>query len=182
MDTPAGVASSRLGSAFLRAAAIAALGATLGLLVNTRHPMRLPLRLREVGGPGIPRWVWERVPNVGVTEAHRLWQRGSATVVDARSSSDYAQGHLAGSLNLPYWEFPTAYPHVAAQLPKGSPILIYCYGSHCGLSMRLAKRLLSEGYPRLIVMRGGIAAWEAAGLPIARPTGRGAAHAKGRGR
>jgi rhodanese-related sulfurtransferase len=144
---------------------IVALGAGLGLLANAVHPMGLPLLLREVPSPAVPLWVWRAVRTVDAAEAHKLWREGSATLVDARNSEDFAAAHIAHSLSLPYWGFSAAYPNVAGRLPKEGPTLIYCYGSSCGLSMRLAKRLLYEGYENLIVLDGGIAAWEAAGYP-----------------
>jgi rhodanese-related sulfurtransferase len=150
---------------FLSAIGIAALGAALGLLANAVHPMGLPLLLREVPSPAVPVWVWREVRTVDAAEAHRLWRQGSATFVDARDPEDFAAAHIAGSLSLPYWGFSAAYPNAVGRLPKHGPILIYCYGSSCGLSMRLAKRLLREGYENLIVLDGGIAAWEAAGYP-----------------
>jgi len=157
---------SRVRSLFARAAAIAAIGAVLGLASNALHPMGLPLLLRRVPRPTVPEWVWRRVPHIDAAEGHRRWEARSAIVIDARSSKDYAEGHLPRSLSLPYWEYSAAYPKLAGQLPRNAPILIYCYGSSCGLSMRLAKRLLGEGYQDLTVLGGGIAAWEKAGYPL----------------
>jgi len=154
------------------AALMALAGSALGLLANALHPMGLPLTLREVRGPAIPVWIWRAVRQVDAAEARRLWAAQAVVVLDARNSGDYAQDHIPGSLSLPYWELSSAYPAVAARLPHDRPLLITCYGSECGLSMRLAKRLLADGYRDLIVLRGGIAAWEAAGYPLTGPEGR----------
>jgi len=152
------------------ALAIAAVGAALGLLVNALHPMGLPLVLGEVEGPAIPTWVWRKVSRVDAAEARRVWDAESALFVDTRNPDDFAAGHIPRSLSLPYHQFSSAFPTVAARLPHDRPLVIYCYGSSCGLSMRLAKRLLREGHGNLIVLEGGLAAWERAGYPLTSKT------------
>lgn len=163
----------------VRAGAIIAIGSALGVLANAVHPMGLPLLLGEVPRPSIPLWVWRRVDNVGPAEAHEMWEARSATFIDTRNADDYSDGHIAGSISLPYHDFSKAYPRVAKQLPRGDRYLIYCYGSHCGLAMRLAKRLLRDGYENLIVLREGIAGWEAAGYALAAPADADAAKTRG---
>lgn len=145
-----------------RSAAIVLISCGLGLAVNAFHPMGLPISLGGVEGPGIPRWVWHRVRAVYPNEAHVLWERRSVIFLDVRDRKDYGDGHIPRAISLPYQEFTTAYPQVRDRLPQGAAILIYCYGSHCGLAMRVAKLLLPLGYADLTVMRGGIAGWEAA--------------------
>jgi len=147
----------------LRSAAIVLVGCGLALVANAFHPMGLPIPLGEVEGPGIPRWVWHRVRTVYPNEAHALWEKRSVVFVDVRDRKDYVESHIPRAISLPYREFTTAYPEVRGRLPQGAAILMYCYGSHCGLGMRVAKLLLPRGYSDLIVMRGGIAEWEAAG-------------------
>ena len=162
----------RLWRLLLRAAAIVAIGAALGLLSNALHPMGLPLSLHQVQYPGTPRWVWDEVHRAEPDEAQRLWEEQSVIFVDVRDGSDYAEAHIPGSISLPYHEFTTAYPLIREQFPEHEPILIYCYGSECGLSMRVAKRLLPMGYEKLIVLSGGIIAWRNAGHQLTVP-GRG---------
>jgi len=153
----------------LQAAAMLLVGGGVGLLANALHPMGLPLTLGEVPKPGVPTWVWRQVARVPPAEAQRLWERGEVILVDTRNAEDYAAGHIRGSVSLPYHQFTSRYPAVADRLPRDRPLLIYCYGSSCGLSMRLAKRLLAEGYSDLTVLEGGIAAWEQAGYPTTGP-------------
>ncbi len=154
---------------FVRAGAIVAVGSALGLLANAIHPMGLPLLLDEVPRPSVPLWVYQRVSNVGPAEAHQMLEAGSATFIDTRNADDYADGHIPGSVSFPYHDFSNTYPKLRDRLPKGESYLIYCYGSHCGLAMRLAKRLLRDGYENLVVMREGIAGWEAAGYEVTAP-------------
>ncbi len=172
IDTPLRVGSpvkSQVLLLFVRAGAIVAAGSALGLLVNAVHPMGLPLLLDEVPRPSVPLWVYQRVANVGPAEAHEMLGAGSATFIDTRNADDYSEGHIPSSISFPYHDFSNTYPRVRDRLPKSDRYLIYCYGSHCGLAMRLAKRLLRDGYENLIVMREGMAGWEAAGYEVTPP-------------
>ena len=152
-----------------QAAIIVGVGSTLGLLANAVHPMGLPLLLGEVPRPSVPVWVYRRVDNVTPVEANDIWQAQSATFIDTRNADDYAEGHIPGSICLPHHDFSNTYPQVRDQLPKTDRYLLYCYGSHCGLAMRVAKRLLRDGYDNLIVLRAGIEGWEAAGYEMTSP-------------
>ena len=50
---------------------------------------------------------------------------GEAIILDARSADAFAQGHIAGAINLPLADFTA--PALAAVLPdRNRPILIYC--------------------------------------------------------
>lgn len=155
-----------------RCAAIVAIGSALGLLSNALHPMGVPLTLHHAKHPGIPLRVWNAVEKVPPPRAHALWKQQSVIFVDVRDTSDYVEAHIPGSISLPYHEFTTAYPLIREQFPEHEPILIYCYGSECGLSMRVAKRLVPMGYEKLIVLSGGIIAWRNAGHQLSVP-GRG---------
>ena len=69
-----------------------------------------------------------------VREAHRLtWddfakaaRADNAILLDTRSASDFARGHLAGAVNLPFSEFTDA--KLAAVLGEDTsrPVYIYC--------------------------------------------------------
>lgn len=163
-----------------RCLALVLIGCAAACIVNAAHPMGLPFRLDAVPSPGIPAWVWERVDNVASKQAHALWESESVVFLDVRDRDDYEEGHIPRSISLPYYEFSTEYPRIRHSLPRQGPLLIYCYGSHCGLSMRVAKRLLVMDYDNLIVLEGGIAAWQQAGYEVTtegerRPADRGGA-------
>jgi rhodanese-related sulfurtransferase len=50
---------------------------------------------------------------------------GKAVILDARSADAFAQGHIAGAINLPLTDFTA--PALAAVLPdRDRPVLIYC--------------------------------------------------------
>ncbi|MGD8240037.1 MAG: rhodanese-like domain-containing protein [Armatimonadota bacterium] len=166
---PANSGIGRLRPLLLRAAAIVAIGAALGLLSNALHPMGVPMALGEVEWPGTPVWVWERVDQLEPDQAHALLEDGSVIVVDARDASEYSTARLPGSINLPYHDFTSTYPQVRERLPEDGPILLYCHEEGCPLAMRVSKRLLQGGCEELILLRGGIIAWRNAGYDIVVP-------------
>ena len=153
----------------IRSAAILAIGAALGLLSNALHPMGLPLSLGDVEGPGLPRWVWEKVEQLDPEQAYALWEDESIIFLDVRDRSDYDESHIPRSISLPYYDFTATYPKVRDLLPEDGPIVVYCYDENCPLGMRVAKRLLQMGYTQIIVLRGGIIAWRNQGYDLALP-------------
>lgn len=53
---------------------------------------------------------------------------------------------------------------------KGMPVVIYCSDPMCWLSYNASLRAVAAGFTNVFWYRGGIQAWEMAGLPL-RPTG-----------
>lgn len=85
-------------------------------------------------------------------EAKRLVEEG-ATLVDVRSPSEYASGHIDGAVNIPVGELGRRLD----ELPdKAQPIVVYC---RSGARSGSAKSLLdSKGYQKVVNL-GGIGAW-----------------------
>ena len=60
------------------------------------------------------------------------------------------------------------------QLTRGDktrPVVFFCASVRCWLSYNAALRAVAAGYRRVYWYRGGIEAWQAAGLPTARTSG-----------
>jgi len=151
-------------AAIMSGALVVAIGA------NAVHPMRLPLLTGEPQ-PGLPRWVARRFHQVDAEQAKRLVDNPKVLVVDTRDARDFRREHLPGAVSLPYHGFNEQYPEFGAAVPKDRPLLLYCYGSDCGLAARVAKRLVAAGYTDLAILRHGIEGWKAAKLPLERPEG-----------
>jgi hydroxyacylglutathione hydrolase len=81
-------------------------------------------------------------------------------VVDVRAPREREQKHIGGSLSIPL-------NHLAENLeglPKSRSLLIYCAGGY--RSSIAASLLQGHGFDSVSEIAGGIAAWEAAKLPI----------------
>jgi hydroxyacylglutathione hydrolase len=86
--------------------------------------------------------------------------RSEAVLVDVRAPSEREQKRVAGSVALPLNHLAER----AAELPRDRPLLIHCAGGYrSSIAASLLQRL---GFARVSEMAGGLAAWEAAKLPI----------------
>lgn len=83
-------------------------------------------------------------------------------VVDVRSPQRYAEGHVPGSLNIPY---RTLRPETVAAIPKETVVIAYCDGPGCNASTKGALRFAELGY-RVKEMIGGLEWWVKDGYQI----------------
>ena len=86
---------------------------------------------------------------------------GAATIVDVRSAAERRQKRIDGSVSVPLNHFAE---HLT-EIPKDRPVLVYCAGGY--RSSIAASLLQAHGFTQVAEIAGGIAAWEAAHLPIA---------------
>ena len=138
----------------------------LAIIVNMMHPMGLPLRLTKVNRPGIPTWIWNQLRYTDVQTAFQEVSTGNGILVDVRDKNDYQKGYARGAINLPYHGFEEAYPAFANKVSKKEQLFLYCYGTECGLSARVAKRLVVLGFENLTIIKQGFEAWKKSNLPI----------------
>lgn len=97
--------------------------------------------------------------------ATRLASSTPPLSVDVRTAGERASGHLAGSVSIPLNRLAER----AHELPKDRPLLVYCAG---GFRSSIAASLLQrDGFGDVSEIAGGIAAWEAARLPVVSAAG-----------
>ena len=105
---------------------------------------------------------------VGLPAFKRLYDAGAALIVDARETETYEQGHIAGAINLLYNDALADPGKVKGLDPGSRPIVVYCSGGTCELSLDLAKFLVESGKRKVLVYEGGYGEWQSAGYPIER--------------
>lgn len=98
----------------------------------------------------------------------KFFDAGGAVFVDARPKEEYDAGHIPGATNLPYDEAVTDPARLESFDAQGKPIIVYCGGGTCELSMNLAWAMIQSGQKKLLVFMGGTPEWEAAGYPLDR--------------
>jgi rhodanese-related sulfurtransferase len=81
-------------------------------------------------------------------------------VVDVRAAREREQKHIAGSLSIPLNQLSER----VLELPKDRYLLVYCAGGY--RSSIAASLLQKSGFEQVGEIAGGIAAWEAAKLPV----------------
>jgi rhodanese-related sulfurtransferase len=119
-------------------------------------------------GEGLP-----EIPDVGrpieiqLSAAKKFFDAGAALFVDAREASDYAAGHVPGAVNLPFDESITDPGRLEKLDGRGKPIIVYCGGGGCEVSIQMAGALIQVGHKKVLVFEGGYPDWETAKYPVA---------------
>ena len=99
---------------------------------------------------------------VGPLEAVQLINRRDAIVVDVRDSSDYSAGHITSARNIP--EAQLAERMKELEKFKARPLIVVC---RAGTRAAGAAALLRKhGFAEAVALRGGIAAWQQASMPL----------------
>ena len=84
--------------------------------------------------------------------------------LDVRTPAEYAEGHIAGSLNVDVTS-PDFVQRVQQQVPKGKTIALYCRSGR--RSKMAATQLLKQGY-KIIELESGILGWMSQQLPVSK--------------
>lgn len=98
---------------------------------------------------------------INLESAKEMYDRG-IIFIDARDEEEFAEGHIKGAILAP------STPELVQLFPdRSSPIVTYCSGGDCDVSMELAEQLMFDWeYERIFVYLGGWPEWESAGFPI----------------
>jgi rhodanese-related sulfurtransferase len=88
-------------------------------------------------------------------------RRPNDTLIDVRTSDEFALGHAPGAINIPLQELPKRTSDIPA--PDG---ILYCMCRSGGRSASAVSFLHDMGRTDAVNVNGGMIAWEAAGLPI----------------
>ena len=90
----------------------------------------------------------------------------AALIIDAREPDEFAEGHIPGAINLPYEEVVTDPARLESLDSAGRPIITYCGGGGCEMSISLAEELFYAGHQRVAIYVGGYPAWTEADYPV----------------
>jgi rhodanese-related sulfurtransferase len=101
-------------------------------------------------------------PKLGTLAATQLMNKRDVQIVDVRSAAEFGTGTLRDARNLPLEEVAAR----AAELRKDKPVIVVCEaGRRAALA---AVKLRSAGIGEVYILDGGLSAWRAAGLPVAK--------------
>ena len=111
--------------------------------------------------PEITRLIGAAGAEVGTLEATRLINQGSL-VLDVRDGEEYAAGHLPRARHIPLRELSKRVDEIGKF--KAKSVIVTCKsGTRAGLACRLLKQ---AGFANVYQLKGGVAAWQQASLPI----------------
>jgi len=103
---------------------------------------------------------------IKLEQAFTLHNKG-VLFIDARDEGDFLAGHISNSINIPFDDFDN-HEQKLAEISKEKPLVIYCAGSDCDLSILLGNLLFEKGYKQVYVFFGGWVEWLSANYPIER--------------
>jgi rhodanese-related sulfurtransferase len=114
----------------------------------------------QVYAAGYPNWVAKgELGSVNAAFVKKAIEGNKATVVDARPMKrKYAKGHVPGAISIPDSQFKK----MTKMLPtdKKSPLVFYCGGMKCPLSVKSALKAKALGYTDVKVFQGGYPEWK----------------------
>ncbi len=97
-------------------------------------------------------------------QATPLINHEDAVVLDVRSIAEYNKGHIVNAINIPLNGLGKQLQQLEKY--KDRPIIVVCRsGSRSAMAARM---LLKKGFTEVHNLKGGMMAWENAGLPVKR--------------
>lgn len=94
----------------------------------------------------------------------QIINRGKSTVVDVRTPAEFAAGHLRDAKNIPLADFGTRIGEL--EKSKGRSVVVVCQTG--ARSDKAVRQLAAAGFDDVVSLDGGLTAWQAAGLPVAK--------------
>ena len=99
---------------------------------------------------------------VGAFDAVQLINRRDAVVLDVRDTGDYGAGHITGARHMPESQLADRMKEI--EKFKSRPIVVCCRtGTRAPV---VGAMLRKQGFAEAFALRGGIAAWQQASLPL----------------
>ena len=112
-------------------------------------------------------------PFIAIDVAHLEFNTQSALFVDAREPEEFACSTIPGSINIPFDYLPEDnlgqyFDSALGGISKDHPIITFCSGEECDVSLHLARNLQAFGYTNVSIFFGGSREWEKSGLAMER--------------
>ena len=94
----------------------------------------------------------------------QLINRGKTTIVDVRTTEEFAKGHLRDAKNIPLADLSTRIGELDKS--KARSVVVVCQSG--ARADKAVRQLAAAGFEDVISLDGGLTAWQAAGLPVAK--------------
>jgi rhodanese-related sulfurtransferase len=105
-----------------------------------------------------------RGSKVSLLQATQMINQGKTIVLDVREPGEFAAGHLREAKNIPLQELPKRIGEL--EKAKSKNVIVVCQS---GLrSNKAASQLNQAGFGAVYSLNGGLAAWQAQGLPVTK--------------
>lgn len=124
----------------------------VALFVASGFMLIWPELSKLIGGPN----------EIGTLEATRLMNQGSTLVLDVGDEKDYAAGHLPRARHIPARDLGSRLEEISRYKEK-AVIVSARANAQATAAVRALKR---AGFTTVYQLKGGIAAWQQASLPV----------------
>lgn len=105
-----------------------------------------------------------RGDKVTTLQATQLINQGKTLLLDVRDPAEFAAGHMRDARNIPLKELGTRIGELDKF--KARTVIVVC--SSGMQSSRATGVLRGAGFANVVSLSGGLTAWQAQGLPVAR--------------
>ncbi|MDP3669111.1 MAG: rhodanese-like domain-containing protein [Telluria sp.] len=99
-----------------------------------------------------------------VLQATQLINRGKTTILDVRQPAEFANGHVRDAKNIPLADLSSRIGEL--DKAKTKTVIVVCQQGARG--DKAVKQLQAAGFEDVFNLDGGLAAWQAAGLPVSK--------------
>ncbi len=100
---------------------------------------------------------------ITLEQAFKLYKKGTV-FIDARESEEYSDDHIKNAVSIPFYEYGDN-EFKLNSIKKEQPIVVYCAGTDCDLSILLGDQLFEMGYKKTYIFFGGWSEWLDAKYP-----------------
>ena len=84
----------------------------------------------------------------------------TAFIVDLRDSKQFQNGHITGSINIPFLNLSNR----TNEIPQDKSVILVCEMGN--VSPNAGELLKKEGFKELLILKGGINEWRIQNLPL----------------
>ena len=136
----------------------------LALVFNKSNPNGIPL---------FPKFPDRKaISEISAAQAMEEVKKGEALIVDAGPEAFYEKKHVQGAISIPLSLFDIVYMMAFGGDEKGEKVIVYGGTFSKLYDWELADKLLLRGHKDVMVLEGGMAAWEKKGYPVEEAKGK----------
>ena len=146
-------------------------GAAAAAKTPVAAPAVTPSLGAPAGAPSFPPHPDKASLDVTGEEVMELHARKTVPFLDARRTSVYRDGHIAGARPFSVWEADVdekVKAFFAEGTDQSAPIVVYCSGGTCEDSHMLAEKLYMVGFDNVLIYKDGYPDWVKRGLPVTK--------------